>query len=212
MHRHPILTLRKADNLERSRAEAFNPDIVNEYFEMLDTVLTSNNLKKSPRRIYNCDETFLQDYTREKVITMKGSKNVHNQSVGTSDHISLLCCVSASGFPLPPMIIYAKSFPGGQYRFDGPDDALYARSESGWIDSELFLAWMKKIFIKYAVPQRPVLLLVDGHKSHITLNVIDLCQENNIILFCLPPHTTHALQPLDVAVFNPYRTGNKISY
>ena len=74
MHRHPILTLRKADNLERSRAEAFNPDIVNEYFEMLDTVLTSNNLKKSPRRIYNCDETFLQDYTREKVITMKGSK------------------------------------------------------------------------------------------------------------------------------------------
>ena len=142
---------------------------------MLDTVLTSNNLKKSPRRIYNCDETFLPlDYTREKVITVKGSKNVYNQFVGTSDHISLLCCVSASGFPLPPMIIYAKSFPGGQYRFDGPDDALYARSESGWIDFELFLAWMKKIFIKYAVPQRPVLLLIDGHKSHITLDVIDL--------------------------------------
>ena len=34
-----------------------------------------------------------------------------------------------------------------------------------------------------------------------TLDVIDLCQENEVILFCLPPHTTHALQPLDVAVF-----------
>ena len=64
------------------------------------------------------------------------------------------------------MIIYAKSFPGGQYRFDGPDDALYARSESGWIDSELFLAWMKKIFIKYAVPQRPVLLRGWSQISH----------------------------------------------
>ena len=32
-----------------------------------------------------------------------------------------------AGFPLPPMIIYAKSFPGGQYRFDGPGDAVYAR-------------------------------------------------------------------------------------
>ena len=30
------------------------------------------------------------------------------------------------------MIIYSKSFPGGQYRFEGPEDTLYARSESGW--------------------------------------------------------------------------------
>ncbi len=99
------------------------------------------------------------------------------------------------------MIIYAKSFLGGQYRFDGPDDALYAKSDSGWINSELFLTWLKKIFLKYVVSQRPVLLLIDGHKSHITLDAIDLCQENDIILFCLPPHTTHALQPLDVSVF-----------
>lgn len=34
-----------------------------------------------------------------------------------------------------------------------------------------------------------------------TLEVVDLCCKHNIILFCLPPHTTHALQPLDVAVF-----------
>lgn len=41
------------------------------------------------------------------------------------------------------MIIYSKFFLGGQYRFDGPEDALYARSEYGWIDSEFFLAWIK---------------------------------------------------------------------
>ena len=79
--------------------------------------------------------------------------------------------------------------------------SLYGKSESGWIDSELFLAWLRKIFLKYSVPQRPVVLFVDGHKTHMTLDVIDLCQENKVILFCLPPHTTHALQPLDVAVF-----------
>ena len=28
-----------------------------------------------------------------------------------------------------------------------------------------------------------------------------ISRENNIILFCLPPHTIHASQPLDVAVF-----------
>ena len=79
------------------------------------------------------------------------------QSYGTSGHITLLCC--AAGMPHPPMIIYAKSFPGGQYRFEGTDDAVYARSESGWIDSELFVVWL---FHKYAVSKQPILLLTDG--------------------------------------------------
>ena len=61
------LVLRKADYLERSRAEAFNPEIVKEYFEVLDKTLTQNDLKTHPRQLYNCDETFLPlDYTREK--------------------------------------------------------------------------------------------------------------------------------------------------
>ena len=159
-------------------------------------------MKNKPRQILNCDETFLPlDCNREKAIAQKGAKNTYCQSYGTSEHITLLCCASTAGIPHPPMIIYSKSFPGGQYRFEGPEDALYARSESGWIDTELFLAWMKKIFLKYAVPERPLLLLTDGHKTHVNIDVIDLCRENNITLFCLPPHTTHALQPLDVAVF-----------
>ena len=59
----------------------------------------------------------------------------------------------------------------------------------------------ENIFFKYVVPEHPVLLLTDGHTSHINLDVIDLCHENNPILSCLPPHITHALQPLDVVVF-----------
>ena len=47
------------------------------------------------------------------------------------------------------MIIYSTSFPGGPYRFDGPEDAIYAKSESGWIDTDFF----------YVVPERPVILL-----------------------------------------------------
>ena len=98
--------------------------LVREYFELLDATLTKNNLKNKPRYLYNCDETFLPlDYTREKVVASRGAKVVYSQTHGTSDHISLLCCASAAGIPLPPMIIYAKAFPGGPYRFQGPDDA-----------------------------------------------------------------------------------------
>jgi len=80
---------------------------------------------------------------------------------------------------------------------DGPDDALYGMSESGWIHSELFPAWMM-IFLEYIVSQRPVVLFIDGHKTHMTLDIINLCRENKIILFSLSPHTTYALQSLDV--------------
>ena len=134
----------------------------------------------------------------------KNAKHVYAQSRGTSAHITLLCGASAAGVALPPLIIF--SFPGGLYKFDGPDDAVYAKSESGWIDSELFLAWMKKVFLKYCGSQRPVLLFIDGHASHVNLDVIDLARENDIILFCLPPHTTHALQPLDVSVFKSLKS------
>lgn len=40
-----------------------------------------------------------------------------------------------------------------------------------------------------------------GHKTHLTLDVVNLARTNNIILLCLPPHTTRALQPLNVSVF-----------
>ena len=54
---------------------------------------------------------------------------------------------------------------------------------------------------KYAVPERPIILIVDGHKSHENIKLIDCASNNDVILLCLPPHTTRALQPLDVAIF-----------
>ena len=86
------------------------------------------------------------DYTREKVVAAKGGKSVYRLIMGASDYISLLWCVSAAGLPLPPMVIYAKCFPGGHYRFDSPDDALYAKSNSDWIDTDEFVSWVKNIF------------------------------------------------------------------
>jgi hypothetical protein len=47
------------------------------------------------------------------------------------------------------------------------------------------------------------LLILDNHRSHATVSFIDYAYENNIVLPYLPPHSTHRLQPLDVAIFGP---------
>ena len=52
---------------------------------------------------------------------------------------------------------------------------------------------------------KPILPILDGHSSHETLQFIDLAEKNNIIVLCLPPHTTHKPQPLDVGVFGLFQ-------
>jgi hypothetical protein len=82
-------------------------------------------------------------------------------------------------------------------------------SENGWTDDFLCKEWFKHSFIPQATSKntsgKPILLIYDGHGSHEKLELIRLAREHNIILFCLPPHTTHKLQPLDVGVFGPFQ-------
>lgn len=81
--------------------------------------------------------------------------------------------------------------------------SLFKYSESGWINSDLYVKWFE-FFIKNIVPTRPVLLIQDGHGSHISIELIELAKSNVIYLLCLPAHCTHILQPLDVGLFKPF--------
>jgi hypothetical protein len=45
------------------------------------------------------------------------------------------------------------------------------------------------------------MLVFDGHGSHETAEFDDICAKNNIITLCMPAHSSHLLQPLDVACF-----------
>jgi DDE superfamily endonuclease len=45
--------------------------------------------------------------------------------------------------------------------------------------------------------------VVDGHSSHLNMNFINLCNDRQILLMILPPHSTHQLQPLNVGCFAP---------
>ncbi|VDI17976.1 Hypothetical predicted protein [Mytilus galloprovincialis] len=88
---------------------------------------------------------------------------------------------------------------------NAPANTLFACSKSSFIDSDLFNNWFKKLFIPNLPPQRPVLLILDGHSSHITVDLLETAVSNQIEMFCLPPHTTDWTQPLDRSVFGPLK-------
>ena len=49
------------------------------------------------------------------------------------------------------------------------------------------------------------LLILNGHNSHVTLEVVKIAMESRVDIISLPSHTSHALQPLDVACFRPFK-------
>ena len=49
------------------------------------------------------------------------------------------------------------------------------------------------------------LLILDGHESHHSLEFQELCKEHNIYTLCMPPHSSHLLQPLNVGCFSPLK-------
>ncbi|XP_051239290.1 uncharacterized protein LOC127353772 [Dicentrarchus labrax] len=44
-----------------------------------------------------------------------------------------------------------------------------------------------------------------GHKSHLDPELVRVAKREEVILLCLPPHTSHILQPLDMTFFGPLK-------
>ena len=44
-------------------------------------------------------------------------------------------------------------------------------------------------------------MILDGYGSHLTPKFDEICERNNIIPICMPAHSSHLLQPLDIGCF-----------
>jgi hypothetical protein len=75
---------------------------------------------------------------------------------------------------------------------------------------QLFSSWISH-FVKSLKTQGGILptnrhfLILDGHGSHVTLEVVYKAMQIGLDLLTLPSHTSHRLQPLDVSVFRPFK-------
>ena len=49
------------------------------------------------------------------------------------------------------------------------------------------------------------MLLLNGHKSHISAAFNNYCKSNNIITLCLLPYSFYLTQPLDIRYFSVFK-------
>jgi hypothetical protein len=124
--------------------------------------------------------------------------------------ISIMFCGSAAGELLPPYVGYKGQNMYESWRTGGPDKVRYTSYPSGWFDMcncAIGEDWFKRLFLPH-VRRQPgrKLLIGDNLASHIFMEVIRICKENDIMFVCLPHNIIDKMQPLDVDIFGPMKS------
>ena len=134
-----------------------------------------------------------------KVLCTKGVKQVGQITAAErGELVTIGCCVSASGRALPPVMVFPRVNYKDHFIRGSPNGTLGLASSTSWMNAELFPQVLAHI-IKHigCSKQKPAMLLMDNHESHMGLEIIDMAKENRLTVLTFPPHWSHRLQPLD---------------
>lgn len=204
MKRHENrLTIKNSNNMPSNRAMCTNSNVIDNRFTKLNSIYDENGLHKLPFHIFNADESGFQCVQGKfRVVCGRGRNPKRLSGSNEKSSYPVLVCCNAFGEFLPPHILYKGGRLMSQWCIGGPAKTTYDVSDSGWMETSQFFRWFSTSFVPHCSSlEGKKIMFFDGHASHITSDLVKLARDNNIILFKLPPHTTHVLQPLDVSVF-----------
>ncbi|XP_054709205.1 uncharacterized protein LOC129218910 [Uloborus diversus] len=164
--------------------------------------------KFQSKDVWNTDETGVQTVQRPgKVIAEKGVRQVAKAtSAERGQTVTIATAVKAIGNALPPLFIFPRVFFKDYFIKEGPQGCIGTADPFGWMTGSSFLTFIRHFHshVKSTLHQ-PYLLLLDNHDSHLSIQVLNFCKDNGIILLSFPPHTSHRLQLLDVSVYGPFK-------
>ena len=126
----------------------------------------------------------------------------------------MLTTFSADGKVPPGMIVYPYQRPPRDVVAPVPQPWVIGLSNSGWMKSDIFFEYIVNVLDPYLIQQnilKPVVLFLDGHKSHMSYTLSEECSKQHIIISTLLPNSTLILQPADVSVFKPLKSAWKLT-
>lgn len=208
MSRHKDqVSLRKPESTSQMRSTGFNKDRVNEFFD--NYMLVLEKFKFTAEKIYNLDESGVPTVLKPvNVVSTKGKKQVGQVSSGErGENVTFVGIINAVGNTIPPVYIVGRVRNPEQYIQGAPQSSLVLGNKSAWMTKELFMHVLKHIQAHTnCSTQNPILLLIDNHESHVSVEAVKFCKGSGIVLLSFPPHTTHRMQPLDIGIFGPFKS------
>ncbi|KAL7306367.1 hypothetical protein TKK_0001791 [Trichogramma kaykai] len=216
LQRHQNIRERVLEGISKGRA-VVTKESISCWFDNLKLHLKERNaldILIDPSRIYNGDETSFNLCPKTgKVLCPKAWKNVYEINVGNDkETITVLIFIAANGKLVTPMVVYPYIRLPQPVAESVPENWIIGKSESGWMQSQVFYEYMANGFNQWLTDndiKKPILCLVDGHKSHLTMHLSQFCDDNGIILYSLLPNSTHILQPADLSIFKSLKSNWK---
>jgi len=190
------------------RGKNEDPETIQNWFTLVQNMINFHSI--TPYDIYNFDETgFRMGQSGQSIVVTSSERKQRPKTLGsdTTEWVTVTQGVNAQGWSLPPYLIFkAKDFNTSWFQ-DLPSGWKIGVSPNGWTSNEHGLEWIKH-FHQHTI-QKTIgvkrLLVLDGHDSHLTSEFQEFCSQHNIITLCMPPHSSHLLQPLDVGCFGPLK-------
>lgn len=191
---------KKSEYLSSARAAATLQKIEN-WFKKVEPLLDEEDMKifGDCERVYNVDEStfFLND--NGKIVLAERGEHVYEKNKNSDcENLTVSVCANAAGEFAPSLVVYACERLPAIYKELLPEGWSVRGTENG---CRVFCQRIRGVQKKNKHGDKKIIVVFDGHKSHLTLKLSKLASENGIELICLPPSATHIMQPLDVALF-----------
>ena len=201
---------RKSQPLKLARARGLCPSAATSFYFNLKELYDTWNYP--PSHIWNCDESEVQAGRSggATLLAKVKSKSVHTIEPYQREHLSVLSCINADGGKIPNFYNLKGTYFQQDYVKNCEEDAVMAMQPNAWMTKWLFHSWILH-FIGTLRKTTKIdeeniqLLVLDRHNSHVTLEVVISAMNFDLDIISLPSHTFHALQPLVVSCFKPFK-------
>lgn len=206
--RHSGLETRMSRRLSNQRAKNEDPEVIIEWFRLVQNMIAYHGI--TTHDIYNFDESGFRLGHCQNTMVVTATERRQRPKALVSDSTqwqTVIACINAEGWSVPPYVIFSGKEINRAWFHCLPLSWKLGVSPKGWTSFDHAVQWIKHFddYTKHRTVGQKRLLILDGHDSHMTPEFESFCQEQGIITLCMPPHSSHLLQPLDVGCFGPLK-------
>lgn len=183
------LSMKKGGQMQIARKNVTSdPFVIYRFYELLNKEVERLGIKDKPECVFNCDESgFPTDSLKCKYVGPVGEKCIPVTHGCNRENTTVLAVCCADGGAMDPLITFrGKNLQSTWLGEDAPKNSYFSVSDSGWMTTKIFDHWFKQF--AETVKTRPLLLIFDGHMTHLSTATIEFAMAENISLVKLPAH------------------------
>ena len=204
MERNKQLTSIRGVILDRNRVEACTKANLEPFYDYYGALKEKYHFIDA--LTFNMDETSLNFAQRFKsrIIVTRSTQTAFISQADRVDSTTLVLCIPAEGKPLDSTLLWSQKTIPQEFSTLPVHGIRVACEERSFQTRKSFENMMRDYYIPEMVRRRqmlktniPILLIMDGHGSRLSIPFIRECRLNNVIVLILPAHTTSLTQPMD---------------